>query len=298
MNEQTGIVTLVGAGPGDPDLLTVGGLRALQRADVVVHDNLVCPDMLALAVHATLIDVGKLPFGQRTEQETINSILVREGSVGRNVVRLKGGDPFMFGRGTEEIAALHRAGIPFRVIPGVSSLNGVLGAAGVAPTVRGRNHGFAVFSGAGVTDEREFEQWALTPGPAIVFMGVHRAAQIATAFIEQGRPQDTPVVVVARGGSPAELIAETTLDQLGALLADASAWTPAIIAIGVAREHAFKARPLDGKVAVMAAGALDTPEGDLLRALGARLACVDPSGQPAHPLARSVPLAVPERRVS
>ncbi len=298
MREVSGLVTLVGAGPGDPDLLTVGGVRALQRADVVVHDNLVCPDILALAARATLIDVGKLPFGQRTEQETINSILVREGSLGRNVVRLKGGDPFMFGRGTEEVEALHRAGIPFRVIPGVSSLNGVLGAAGVAPTVRGRNHGFAVFSGAGVTDESEFTQWALTPGPAIVFMGVHRAAQIANAFLAQGRPEDTPVVVVARGGSPAEVIAETTLAQLGALLTDASAWTPAIIAIGVTREYAFKARPLDGKVAVMAPGALDTPEGDLMRALGARPAYANSSGQPAHPLARAVAVALPERRTS
>lgn len=285
MHEHNGVVTLVGAGPGDPDLLTVGGLRALQRADVVVHDHLVCPDILALAPQAELIDVGKLPFGERTEQETINSILVREGSLGRNVVRLKGGDPFLFGRGTEEIHALHLAGVPFRVIPGVSSLNGVLGAAGVAVTTRGRNRGFAVFSGAGASAD-EIAQWAQAPGPAVIYMGVHKAAAIARVFMEHGRDSLTPVVVVARGGSASEVIAETTLEQLPVLLADPATWTPAIIAIGVQREHAFKARPLDGKLAWAQGDWLASEAADYARALGAKPVRQDAGA--THPLAQAV----------
>jgi uroporphyrin-III C-methyltransferase len=284
--EKPGIVTLVGAGPGDPDLLTIGAVRALQRADVVVYDNLVCPEILEFAAGAEMIDVGKLPFGKRTEQETINGILVREGSLGRNVVRLKGGDPFIFGRGTEEIDALHNAGIPFRVIPGVTSLNGVLSAAGVALTTRGRNRGFAVFSGAGSTAE-DFARWAETPGPAVIFMGVHKSAEIAREFIAAGRAPSEPVVVIARGGTPQERVAETTLGELPALLADTEAWTPALIAIGVEREHAFKARPLDGQVIVFGQASLESSTADDFRALGARPARAV-THEPSHPFAREV----------
>ena len=284
---MTGIVTIVGAGPGDPDLLTVGALRALGRADVVVHDHLVCPEVLGLAPTATLIDVGKLPFGRQTAQETINGILVREGSLGRQVVRLKGGDPFIFGRGTEEVEALHNAGVPFRVIPGVTSLNGVLGAAGVALTTRGRNRGFAVFSGAGATNAAEFTQWAAYPGPVVIYMGVHRASEIAEAFKAAGRDLAEPVVVVARGGTPREAILETTLGGLSGALALPHEWTPGLIVIGAAREHAFAARPLDGHVAVVQGGSLESSAADELRALGAKVAR-GVSSEPSHPLAREV----------
>ncbi|MCB9931883.1 MAG: uroporphyrinogen-III C-methyltransferase [Planctomycetes bacterium] len=295
MNEKPGIVTLVGAGPGDPDLLTIGAARALGRADVVVHDNLVCPEILALAPQAEHIDVGKLPFGKQTAQETINGILVREGSLGRNVVRLKGGDPFIFGRGTEEVEALHNAGVPFRVIPGVTSLNGVLGTAGVALTTRGLKRGFAVFSGAG-SSAAEFRSWAAYPGPVVVYMGVHSAAEISREFIVAGRDAAEPVVVVARGGTPRETIAETTLEALPTLLANAAEWTPAIIVIGASREHAFKARPLDGKVAVFSGGSLDSPVADELRALGA-IPARGVKHEPAHPFAREVaaPVEVPKQ---
>ncbi|MCA8910808.1 MAG: uroporphyrinogen-III C-methyltransferase [Planctomycetes bacterium] len=287
MNEKSGIVTLVGAGPGDPDLLTVGAARALNRAEVVLYDNLVCPEILEYAATAELVNVGKQPFGRQTAQETINGMLVREGSLGRNVVRLKGGDPFIFGRGTEEIEALHRAGIPFRVIPGVTSLNGVLGAAGVALTTRGRNRGFAVFSGAGVTDVSEFARWAGYPGPVVIYMGVHRAAEISAQFLAAGRAEDEPVCVIARGGTPREVVGETTLGRLAQLLADPAEWTPAIIAIGVEREHSFNARPLDRKLVVFNAGSLDSQAADELRALGARP--VHGVGrEPSHPFAREV----------
>jgi uroporphyrin-III C-methyltransferase len=286
-NRKTGVVTLVGAGPGDPDLLTIGAVRALQRADVVVYDNLVCPEILEFAAGAEMIDVGKLPFGKHTPQEAINGILVREGSLGRNVVRLKGGDPFIFGRGTEELDALHNAGVRFRVIPGVTSLNGVLGAAGVALTTRGRNRGFAVFSGAGARQSEDIRRWADSPGPVVVYMGVHKAAEIAREFIAAGRAACEPVVVVACGGTPREHVAETTLSELPALLADAESWTPAIIVIGVEREHAFKARPLDGQVAVFTEASLESQSADELRALGARPAR-GVNHVPRHPFAREV----------
>ena len=278
---MTGVVTLVGAGPGDPDLLTLGAVRALQRADVVV-----CPEILEFAAAAELVNVGKLPFGQQTAQEAINSLLIREGSIGRNVVRLKGGDPFIFGRGTEEVEALHRAGIPFRVLPGVTSLNGVLGAAGVALTTRGRNRGFAVFSGAGSSSD-EIRRWAQYPGPVVVYMGVHRAMDIVREFVNAGRNADEPVVVVARGGTPRETVVETSLSGFPGLLGDSAEWTPAIIVIGAAREHAFKARALDGRVAVFAHGSLDSPAADELRAHGARPAR-GVAHEPGHSFAREV----------
>ncbi|MCC6465698.1 MAG: uroporphyrinogen-III C-methyltransferase [Planctomycetes bacterium] len=292
----TGVVTLAGAGPGDPDLLTVGAARALSRADVVVYDHLVAPEVLELAPpHALRIPVGKHPFGEQVAQQTINSILVREGSLGRNVVRLKGGDPFIFGRGAEEIEALHAAGIPFRVIPGVSSLNGVLGPAGFSLTSRGRNHGFTVVSGAGSTSADEIRRWAAAPGPLVIFMGVHRAAEISRELAAGGLDPATPVALVARGGTPQELVVETTLAGLPVEAADPRALTPALIVVGIARERAFAGRPLDGRVAVLP-GRLDSPVADALRALGARVARQAAEGAPAHPLARNTHLGEPQAR--
>jgi uroporphyrin-III C-methyltransferase/precorrin-2 dehydrogenase/sirohydrochlorin ferrochelatase len=235
------LVTLVGAGPGNPELLTVGGKREIELADVIVHDNLVHPDILKLArPGAELIAVGKHPFGEQVAQETINSILVREGSLGKRVVRLKGGDPFIFGRGTEEIEALHAAGVKWRVVPGVSSINGVSGAAGVTLTKRGRNHGFAVLSAA-TTPAEEIRRWARIEGPLAIFMGVHKAAIIAREFIAGGRDGNEPVVVVARGGTDTERVAETTLAELPKLLAQPEEWTPGLIIVGATREAAFRA---------------------------------------------------------
>lgn len=283
---ETGIVTLVGAGPGDPDLLTVGAARALSRADVVVYDHLVCPEILELAPNAEKIAVGKKPYGEQVAQETIHSILVREGSRGRDVVRLKGGDPFVFGRGTEEIELLQRAGIPFRVIPGVSSLNGVLGPAGVSLTERGRNRGFAIFSATPSTGAGEIADWARVPGPVVIFMGVHRASEISAEFGKL-RDIDTPVVVIARGGTPRERVLETTLREMPDELIDPSDWTPAIIGIGLTRDAAFKKRPLDGCVAVTNSD-LDSIDADRIRALGAQPVHAASADEELHPFARRV----------
>ena len=241
VRDPQGVVTLVGAGPGNPDLLTVGGKREIEAADVIVHDNLVHPEILKLAKPgAKLIPVGKHPFGEQVAQETINSVLVREGSLGKRVVRLKGGDPFVFGRGTEEIEALHAAGLAWRLIPGVSSINGVSGAAGITLTKRGRNHGFAVLSAA-TTPAEEIRRWAKIEGPLAIFMGIHKAAIISHEFIAGGRAENEPVVVIARGGTDTERVAETTLAELPTLLAQPEDWTPGLIIVGATREAAFKA---------------------------------------------------------
>ncbi len=280
-----GSVTLVGAGPGDPDLLTVGGKRAIERADVLVFDNLVSPDVLALAPpHAERIAAGKDPFGERVSQAEINATLIAHAKAGKRVVRLKGGDPFLFGRGAEEVEAVAAAGLRFRVIPGVSALNGVLGAAGIAITKRDRNHGFAVFSAAERTPASEVAKWARTPGPLAIFMGVRNATFIADALIDSGRRMNEPVIVIARGGTTAQRIAETTLAGLPALLARPHEWNPALIVVGVKRETAFANRPLDGQVAALNGISLTAPMADEWRTDGAFVANLV-AEKPAHPFA-------------
>jgi uroporphyrin-III C-methyltransferase/precorrin-2 dehydrogenase/sirohydrochlorin ferrochelatase len=244
---QPGSVVLAGAGPGDTDLLTVGARRALEEADVVVYDRLAGAKIVDLAPpHAQRIGVGKDPFGDYADQNEINRILIEKAREGLRVVRLKGGDPFVFGRGTEEIEALADAGIAFRVIPGISSVLGVAGSVGVALTARGRNHGFTVISGAPPTTNEDLRSFAAAPGPVAIVMGVRRAADIEREFVAAGRSTSEPVTVIARGTTAGERIAEITLGELAATLSDAKAWTPALIVIGVHREAAFAARDAVG----------------------------------------------------
>lgn len=238
---QPGTVTLVGAGPGDPELLTFKAVRAIGAATVLLVDDLVGDGVLAHASHtARIVHVGKRGGCRSTSQAFIEKLMIAAARAGEVVVRLKGGDPFIFGRGGEEIEALHRAGIAFKVIPGVSALNGATGAAGVALTSRGRNHGFAVVSAAPPTADAEFGRWAKVEGPVAIFMGVGRASAISREMIAAGRPADEPVTVIARGGAPDQRVEETTLAQLPSLLRNVQEWTPALIVVGLHREAAFK----------------------------------------------------------
>jgi uroporphyrinogen III methyltransferase/synthase len=233
-------VYLVGAGPGDPGLLTRRGADVLARADVVLHDRLVDPEVLALAPpDAVVLDVGKRP-GQRRRQDALNALMIEHARAGRAVVRLKGGDPFLFGRGGEEAAALLAAGVPFEVVPGVSSAMAAPAAAGVPVTHRGLSSSVTVVSGhvgdPGVPGAVDWASLARAGGTLVVMMGMAARAEIARRLIEGGRSPDTPVVVVHRGTTPAQSTVRTTLTDL----ADVDLGPPCTIVIGAVATLDFR----------------------------------------------------------
>jgi len=229
-------VYLVGAGPGDPGLLTRRGARLLARADVVLHDRLVSPGILDLVPpSATLIDVGKDPDaapGGAARQDEIARLLVEHGRRSAVVVRLKGGDPFLFGRGGEEMEVLAREGIPCEVVPGVTSAFGVPAAVGIPVTQRGLASSVTVVTGRvgapGADGGPDWEALARAGGTLVVLMGMTTRAAVADALLRGGRPPDTPVAVIQRGTTPSERVARTTL----AGLAGVDLGPPAVIVIG------------------------------------------------------------------
>jgi uroporphyrin-III C-methyltransferase len=226
-------VHLVGAGPGHPDLLTLRAARLLAAADVVVHDRLVHPGVLDLVrPGAPRIDVGK-DAGDSHLQERINATLVELGRVHDCVVRLKGGDPFVFGRGGEEMLALAEAGVPFEVVPGVTSSIGVPGVAGIPVTHRGASTAFAVFTAHEAEDATEGPvDWVVAARvPTAVFlMGVERLPVIVSKLIAHGRRVDTPIAIVEQGTCDAERV---TTGTLGTILARArDVRPPATIVVG------------------------------------------------------------------
>jgi uroporphyrinogen III methyltransferase/synthase len=238
-------VSLIGAGPGDPGLLTRRGAELLARADVVVHDRLIAPELLELAPPgAQLIDVGKAP-GASTPQSEINAQLVELARSGRDVVRLKGGDPFVFGRGGEEAEALRNAGIDFEVVPGVSSAFAAPAAAGIPVTHRGLATSVSVVTGhVGDPSAPGGVDWASlgrAGGTLVILMGMSERARISDELIRSGRDADTPVAVVHWGTTARQEVARTTLEGLIAVELPA----PSIIVVGPvaaldlgpAREH-------------------------------------------------------------
>jgi uroporphyrin-III C-methyltransferase len=227
-------VSLVGAGPGDPELLTLGALRRLQEADVVVHDALVSAEILALCASGTRrIDAGKRAGRRGPSQEWINALLVSEARAGRRVVRLKGGDPFLFGRGGEEALALTRAGILWEVVPGVSSALAVPASAGIPLTHRGVSSSVAVVPGQ-LAAGAEAVDWAALNAvqTLVVLMAGSRVAAISTALLEGGRPASCPVAIVQRGTLAGQ---KTRLSTLGALARHGDrerVATPALLVVG------------------------------------------------------------------
>ncbi len=243
------MISLVGAGPGDPELLTIRGLRRLQAADVVVHDALVGTGVLALArPDAELVDVGKRP-GAPVPQELINELLIQLARSGRNIVRLKGGDPFVFGRGGEEALALIRAGLDFEVVPGVSSVIAAPAAAGIPVTHRGVSASFTVVTGHRQRGEAAVNWHALAQvgGTIVVLMGVAQRGAIATALIEGGLPADTPVAAIRHATSAEQHIVRCALSAL----ADAAVESPATIVIGAVAAFDLTGELIKG---LMAAG--------------------------------------------
>jgi uroporphyrin-III C-methyltransferase len=233
-------VHLVGAGPGDPELLTLRAARLIAGADVVVHDALVGTGVLDLvAPSAELIDVGKRP-GRPVPQELISALLVQLGRAGREVVRLKGGDPFVFGRGGEEALALAEAGIPFDVVPGVSSAVAAPAAAGVPVTHRGVAAAFTVVTGHRRAGEPDIDWRALAAvgGTIVVLMGVAHRGSIAAELIAGGLDASTPVAAVRSATTTDEVTVRCRLDELSAVDVD----SPAVLVIGAVA--AFELRSL------------------------------------------------------
>jgi uroporphyrin-III C-methyltransferase len=208
-------VYIVGAGPGDPDLITVKGLACLRRADVVLYDRLAPRELLAEArPGAELIDVGKQPQRHRRSQDQINARLIARARAGLTVVRLTGGDPFVFGRGGEECQALAAAGIPFEVVPGVSSAIAVPAYAGIPVTQRGVSTAFTVLTGH--TAEDDSFEWEAVPGAGtlVLLMGVRHLAEITRRLIEHGRSPDTPAAVIQHGTTPDQRVVVGTLANI------------------------------------------------------------------------------------
>ncbi|GAP62593.1 uroporphyrin-III C-methyltransferase [Ardenticatena maritima] len=233
---MSGKVYLVGAGPGAADLITLRGLRALQRADVVLYDRLIAPELLDEAPpHAERIFVGKAASRHTMPQDAINALLVERARAGQQVVRLKGGDPFVFGRGGEEMLALLEAGVPFEVVPGVSSAIAVPALAGIPVTHRDVASGFAVVAGHETPDKAASSlDWsALARIPTlVVLMARKNIAAICTALLSAGRAPDTPAAAISAGGTPHEQVVAATLATLAQAVEAADMPTPMLVIVG------------------------------------------------------------------
>ena len=232
-----GGVALVGGGPGDPELITVRGRRLLAHADVVVADRLAPQELLAeLPPHVEVIDAAKIPYGRAMAQDAINEVLIDRARAGQFVVRLKGGDPFVFARGYEEVLACADAGIPVTVVPGVTSAIAVPALAGVPVTHRAITHEFVVVSGHVAPGHPEsLVNWnalARMTGTIVLLMAVERIEQFTEALLEGGRPADTPVLVVQHGTTTAQRTLRATLTDAPERIRGEGIRPPAIIVIG------------------------------------------------------------------
>jgi uroporphyrin-III C-methyltransferase/precorrin-2 dehydrogenase/sirohydrochlorin ferrochelatase len=232
-----GGVALIGGGPGDPELITVRGRRLLAQADVVVADRLAPPELLAeLPPHVEVIDAAKIPYGRAMAQDAINEVMIERARSGLFVVRLKGGDPFVFARGYEELLACVEAGIPVTVVPGVTSAIAVPASAGVPVTHRAINHEFVVVSGHLPPGHPEslvnWDALAALAGTIVLLMAVERIELFAEALLKGGRPADTPVLVVQQGTTAAAHTLRANLADAPEKIRSEGIRPPAIIVIG------------------------------------------------------------------
>jgi uroporphyrin-III C-methyltransferase/precorrin-2 dehydrogenase/sirohydrochlorin ferrochelatase len=232
-----GLVSLVGGGPGDPGLVTVRGRRALAEADVVVVDKLAPRELLGeLDADVLVVDAGKAPHAHNLTQEQINATIVEHALAGRRVVRLKGGDPYLFGRGGEEALACVAAGVPFEVVPGVTSAVAVPALAGIPVTHRGITQDVAIVSahldpshpGATV----DWEALARGPGTLVLLMAVAHLEAVATELVKRGRAPSTPVAVISDGTTPRQRVLVSTLDEVAADAARQGVRPPAVVVVG------------------------------------------------------------------
>ena len=254
---KEGKVYLVGAGPGDPGLLSVKGVECLCRAEVIVYDHLLDEQLLHLVSSgAEKIYAGKTAGEHAKEQDEINRLLVAKAKEGKVVVRLKGGDPFVLGRGGEEAEALASNGIPFEVVPGISSAVAVPAYAGIPVTHRGLASSFAVITGhedpGKESSSINWENLATGVDTLVFLMGMQNLPKITAKLIEHGRPADTPVAIIKDGTRPEQKTATGTLNDIVAKVKEKGIAAPAIIVVGKVvrlqeRIRWFDNRPLFGK---------------------------------------------------
>lgn len=242
-----GTVHLVGAGPGDPDLLTLRAARLIMQAGLIVHDGLVDPAILAMAKpSARLVSVAKSRSRHTMPQDEINALLVREALAGRDVVRLKGGDPFVFGRGGEEAEACRAAGVPVQVVPGISAANGAAAAAQIPLTHR--SHASIVSFVAGQCKGLTEQDWSGLAGKGrtlVIYMGLATCEDITEKLIADGLTPDMPVAVIEKATRPDMRVLRAPLAGLAALVAENKVKSPALIVIGeVAGENETELRAL------------------------------------------------------
>jgi uroporphyrin-III C-methyltransferase/precorrin-2 dehydrogenase/sirohydrochlorin ferrochelatase len=245
VNDARGLVSLVGAGPGDPDLLTLKALKVLQTADVVLHDHLISGEIMALIrKDATLINVGKQAGKHLTKQQAINQLLAKHAKRGLHVCRLKGGDPFVFGRGGEEIQSLREQAIDFEIVPGITAAIGCAAYAGIPLTHRDHAQGLA-FITAHCSDSRDTIDWqfyAKNQQTLAVYMGLIKADHLVSQLIRHGKDPDIPVAIVENGTRKQQRTITGQLHQLAAMIDDHEIRSPALIIIG---EVAAYAQQLD-----------------------------------------------------
>ena len=231
--EPGGRIALVGGGPGNPGLLTVAACDALRDADVVFFDRLAPTDDLALlAPAAELVDVGKQPYHHPVNQSEIQEQMINRAVAGDSVVRLKGGDPFVFGRGGEELIACVRAGVPVRTVPGVSSAISVPGAAGIPVTHRGVSRAFTVISGHDPLTDQELKALVALEATVVILMGMNNLPQITAGLLRAGLAPDTPAAVVARGFSDRQQAAVATVATLADQVRRRGIDSPAVVVVG------------------------------------------------------------------
>jgi uroporphyrin-III C-methyltransferase len=241
-----GIVYIVGAGPGDPGLITVRGLACLRRADVVAYDRLVARELLAEAPPAAeRIDVGKTPGCHSPRQEDIAAVLVARAASGKVVVRLKGGDPFVFGRGGEEALACAAAGVDWEVVPGVTSATAVPALAGIPVTHRGMARGFTVVSGHCLREDLDWPALARAE-TLVVLMGLERLPVITGCLLAAGKAATTPAALIVDGSLPGERVLLATLGDIAATAAAAGARPPATLVVGEVVSLRARLSPREG----------------------------------------------------
>ena len=232
---MVGLVSLVGAGPGDPDHLTQKAVRRLRDADVVLHDALVSTEVCALAVNALRIDVGKRAGRDQTPQREIERLMIEAAQQGLKVVRLKGGDPFVFGRGGEEALALQRAGIPFEIVPGITTAIAAPGLAGIPVTHRGVSSGFVVLTGSDL-ESIDRVLASVDPGSltVVLMMAIGARARVADCLMARGWNADTPAAIVVGAATPEMWTWRGRLGDLGASTLPESSAAGTIVVGGVA----------------------------------------------------------------